>query len=128
MSERNHIQTNKFMTDMPVSVGGVATMRKTLNRMYEANICSVKIKQRRTGNELCNRSLGRTNAYEIILKSLLTVHTCMKIKCAIGLFSKFGLSRSLLVDNNEAFDFETFRDWVVRYTDIIDWPQRGAVS
>ena len=142
MSERKHIQVREVMTDMPVPVDGLATVREPLNRMREANVRSVVVERRRSGDEYGivvvsdiankvlarNRSLDRTNVYEIMSNPVLTVDASMEIKYAIRLLSKFGLSRSLVVDHNEAIGFVTLRDMVFRYTDIMDGPQRGAAS
>ena len=142
MSERKHIQVREVMTDMPVPVDGLATVREALNRMREANVRSVVVERRRSGDEYGivvvsdiankvlarNRSLDRTNVYEIMSNPVLTVDASMEIKYAIRLLSKFGLSRSLVVDHNEAIGFVTLRDMVFRYTDIMDGPQCGTAS
>ncbi|MFP6689915.1 MAG: CBS domain-containing protein [Alphaproteobacteria bacterium] len=142
MSERKHIQVREVMTQMPVPVDGLATVREALNRMREANVRSVVVERRRPGDEYGivvvsdiankviarNRSLDRTNVYEIMSKPVLTVDAAMEIKYAIRLLSKFGLSRSLVVDQNEAVGFVTLRDMVFRYTDILDAPRSDAAS
>ena len=142
MSKRKHIQVREVMTPMPVPVDGLATVREALNRMREANVRSLVVERRRPGDEFGivvvsdiankviakNRSLDRTNVYEIMSKPVLTVDAVMEIKYAIRLLSKFGLSRSLVVDHNEAVGFVTLRDMVFRYTDIMDAPHGDAVS
>ena len=142
MSERKHIQVHEVMTPMPVPVEGLATVREALNRMREAKVRSLVVERRRPGDEwgivvvsdiankviARNRSLDRTNVYEIMSKPVLTVDASMEIKYAIRLLSKFGLSRSLVVDNNEAVGFVTLRDMVFRYTDIIEAPPGDQAS
>ena len=142
MSERKHIQVREVMTQMPVPVDGLATVREALNRMREANVRAGVGERRRPGDEYgivvvsdiankviaLNRSLDRTNVYEIMSKPVLTVDAAMEIKYAIRLLSKFGLSRSLVVDHNEAVGFVTLRDMVFRYTDILDAPRSDAAS
>jgi CBS domain-containing protein len=136
MSERKHIQVREVMTPMPVPVEGLATVREALNRMREANVRSLVVERRRPGDEFgivdkviaTNRSLDRTNVYEIMSKPVLTVDAAMEIKYAIRLLSKFGLSRSLVVDHNEAVGFVTLRDMVFRYTDIMEAPRGDAVT
>lgn len=142
MSERKHIQVHEVMTPMPVPVDGLATVREALNRMREAKVRSVVVERRRPGDEFGivvvsdiankviarNRSLDRTNVYEIMSKPVLTVESAMEIKYAIRLLSKFGLSRSLVVDHNEPVGFVTLRDMVFRYTDIIDAPRGDSLT
>ena len=142
MSERKHIQVREVMTPMPVPVEGLATVREALNRMREASVRSVVVERRRPGDEYGivvvsdiankviarNRSLDRTNVYEIMSKPVLTLDAAMEIKYAIRLLSKFDLSRSLVVDHNEAVGFVTLRDMVFRYTDILDAPSGDAAS
>ena len=142
MSERKHIQVHEVMTPMPVPVEGLATVREALNRMREAKVRSLVVERRRPGDEwgivvvsdiankviARNRSLDRTNVYEIMSKPVLTVDASMEIKYAIRLLSKFGLSRSLVVDNNEAVGFVTLRDMEFRYTDIIDAPHGDSLT
>ena len=142
MSERKHIQVRDIMTPMPVPVDGLATVREALNRMREVKVRSLVVERRRPGDEFGiivvsdiankviarNRSLDRTNVYEIMSKPVLTVDASMEIKYGIRLLSKFGLSRSLVVDHNEAVGFVTLRDMVFRYIDIVDAPHRTAAS
>ena len=142
MSERKHIQVREIMTPMPVPVDGLATVREALNRMREAKVRSLVVERRRPGDEFGiivvsdiankviarNRSLDRTNVYEIMSKPVLTVDSAMEIKYAIRLLSKFGLTRSLVVDKNEPVGFVTLRDMVFRYTDIIDAPSGDSLT
>ena len=142
MSERKHIQVHEVMTPMPVPVDGLATVREALNRMRQAKVRSLVVERRRPGDEFGivvvsdiankvlarNRSLDRTNVYEIMSKPVLTVDSAMEIKYAIRLLSKFGLSRSLVVDKNEPVGFVTLRDMVFRYTDIIDAPSVDSLT
>ena len=142
MNKRKHVQVREVMTPMPVPVDGMATVREALNRMREAQVRSLMVERRRPGDEFGivvvsdiankviarNLSLDRTNVYEIMSKPVLTVDAGMEIKYAIRLLSKFGLSRSLVVDHNDAVGFVTLRDMVFRYTDIIEAPPGGSAS
>ena len=125
MSERKHIQAHEVMTNLPLSIDSLLTVRETLKRMCEGNVCFVKIKCR-TGNESSVRSPNRTNVHESMLKLLHKVYSWMKIKHAIRLLSNFGLSRRLMVDKNGAIDVMTFRDLGLRHSDIMDRPQHGT--
>ena len=136
MSERKHVQVREVMTPMPVPIDGLATVREALDRMREAKVRSLVVERRRPGDEFGivvvsdiankviarNRSLDRTNVYEIMSKPVLTMDASMEIKYAIRLISNFGLSRSLVIDHNEAVGFVTLQDMVFRYTDIVDAP------
>ena len=142
MSESQPIPVRAVLTPMPVPVEGLATVREALNRMREAKVRSLVVERRRPGDEwgivvvsdiankviARNRSLDRTNVYEIMSKPVLTVDASMEIKYAIRLLSKFGLSRSLVVDHNEAVGFVTLKDLVFRYIDILDAPPGASAS
>ena len=59
-------------------------------------------------------------------KLLFTVYAWMQVKCAFCLLSKFDVSRSLAVNNNEKISFVLFRNSVASHTDLLSPPHRGA--
>lgn len=139
MSEREYVTVRQVMTPMPQPIDGLATVRESIERMKEANVRSLVIERSHEGDEYGmvvvsdianqviarNRSLDRTNVYEIMSKPVLTLDASMDITYAIRLLGRFGLERSLVIDNNELVGLVTLRDMVFRYADI-DRETRGS--
>ena len=117
------------MSPMPAPINGVATVHEALELMRENNVYSLVVERRRPGDEygmvvvsdiankviVNNRSPDRVNVYEIMSKPVLTVSADMEIKYAIRLLGRFGLSRGVVVDGNEAVGFVTLTDMVFRF-------------
>ena len=117
------------MSPMPEPIDGVATVHEALERMREEKVHSLVVRRRRPGDEYGlvvvsdiankviahNRSPDRVNVYEIMSKPVLGVSADMEIKYAIRLLGRFGLSRGVVVDGNEAVGFVTLTDMVFRY-------------
>ena len=114
-------------------------VREAIERMKKANVRSLVIERSHEGDEYGmvvvsdianqviarNRPLDRTNVYEIMSKPVLTLDASMDITYAIRLLGRFGLERSLVIDNNELVGLVTLRDMVFRYADI-DRETRGG--
>ena len=118
-----------LMSPMPAPIDGMATVHEALELMRENNVYSLVVDRRRPGDEYGmvvvsdiankviahNRSPDRVNVYEIMSKPVLTVGADMEIKYAIRLLGRFGLSRGVVVDGNEAVGFVTLTDMVFRF-------------
>ena len=118
-----------LMSPMPAPIDGMSTVHEALELMRENNVHSLVVDRRRPGDEYGmvvvsdiankviahNRSPDRVNVYEIMSKPVLTVSADMEIKYAIRLLGRFGLSRGVVVDGNEAVGFVTLTDMVFRY-------------
>ena len=142
MNQHPYVKVEDVMSGNPHVIDGLATVRNAIDLMREHNVSSLVIERRDDRDEYGvvtvgdiaahvaskDRSPERTSVYEIMSKPVLTVDAAMEIKYAIRLLSKFGLSRSLVVDHNEAVGFVTLRDMVFRYTDILDAPRSDAAS
>ena len=117
------------MSPMPAPIDGMATVHEALQQMRENNVYSLVVERRRPGDEYGmvvvsdiankviahNRSPDRVNIYEIMSKPVLTMNADMEIKYAIRLLGRFGLSRGVVVDGNEAVGFVTLTDMVFRF-------------
>ena len=110
------------MSPMPAPIDGMATVHEALERMRENQVRSLVVERRRPGDEYGivvdsdiankviahNRSPDRVNVYEIMSKPVLTVNADMDNQVpAIRLLGRFGLSRGVVVDGNEAVGFVT---------------------
>ena len=125
------------MSPMPAPIDGMATVHDALELMRENDVHSLVVDRRRPGDEYGmvvvsdiankviahNRSPDRVNVYEIMSKPVLTVSADMEIKYAIRLLGRFGLSRGVVVDGNEAVGFVTLTDMVFRYYEQQIMPQ-----
>lgn len=139
MNDRRYVEVRQVMTPMPEPIDGLATVREAIQKMKQANVRSLVIKRRHEGDEYGmvsvpdiaeeviakNRSLDRTNVYEIMSKPVLTIDSHMDIKYAIRLLSRFGLSRCLVIENNELVGVVTLRDMVFRFVDIQERTESG---
>ena len=117
------------MSPMPAPIDGMATVHEALEVMRENDVYSLVVERRRPGDEYGmvvvsdiankviahNRSPDRVNIYEIMSKPVLTMSADMEIKYAIRLLGRFGLSRGVVVDGNEAVGFVTLTDMVFRF-------------
>ena len=117
------------MSPMPAPIDGMATVREALERMRENEVRSLVVQRRRPGDEYGivvlsdiankviarNRSPDRVNVYEVMSKPVLTVNADMEIKYAVRLLGRFGLSRGVVLDGNEAVGFVTLTDMVFHY-------------
>ena len=117
------------MSPMPAPIDGMATVHEALEVMRENDVYSLVVERRRPGDEYGmvvvsdiankviahNRSPDRVNVYEIMSKPVLTMSADMEIKYAIRLLGRFGLSRGVVVDGNEAVGFVTLTDMVFRF-------------
>lgn len=132
MTDAKTVKVRQVMTPFPEPVDGLATVREAIEVMNELKIGSLVIDRRHEGDEYGmvvvsdiatkviarNRSLDRTNVYEVMSKPTLTLNAHMDIKYAIRLLGRFELERALVVDHNELVGLVTLRDMVFRYVEI----------
>ncbi|SHI17626.1 CBS domain protein [Vibrio aerogenes CECT 7868] len=60
-----------------------------------------------------NRSLERTNIYEIMTKPALGVEPGMKVKNCARLFERFGISRAPVIENGQVIGMVSYNNMVV---------------
>ena len=128
MTDRDGVVVRAVMRPKPITVDGLATVREAINLMRQANISSLVIDKRHEPDEYGlvvvhdvaakvigpNLSPDRVNVYEIMSKPVVTVDAEMDVRYAIGLLTRFGLSRALVVDKGELAGLVTLRDLVLR--------------
>ena len=129
LQEAQYNTVRAVMSPMPALIDGMATVREALERMRENEVRSLVVERRRPGDEYGivvlsdiankviarNRSPDRVNVYEVMSKPVLTVNADMEIKYAVRLLGRFGLSRGVVLDGNEAVGFVTLTDMVFHY-------------
>ncbi len=129
MTEKTIISVKDVMTPSPVTIDGMANIQDALDLMQQHNVNSLVIDRRYEGDEYAmitvldiatkiigaNKSIDRSNVYEIMTKPVLTVHSGMDIKYAIRLLTRFSLSRALVTELGIMVGIVSLRDMTVRY-------------
>lgn len=112
-------------------ISGLATVMDAIEEMARHNVSSLVIERRHEGDEYGvvsiadiasravaqNRSLKRTNVYEIMNKPTLTLDPNMNVKYAIRLLSQLEHRRALVCGENGLMGFVTLRDMVLSYAE-----------
>ncbi len=125
----NFVSVADVMTPSPVVIDGLATIQDALNLMEKNGVNALVIDRRHEGDEYGlisvsdiarriigeNKSLERSNVYEVMEKPVLTVSSTMDIKYAIRLLTKFSLSRALVTELGQMVGFVSLRDMTVRF-------------
>ncbi len=130
MSETPHITVGQVMTTKVYLIEALATVRQAMVKMHENDISSLIIQRRDERDELGlisiiniaddviskNRSLDRTDVYEVMIKPVLTLDRDMDVRYAIRLLTRFRLNRAVVVDHQRSLvGIVTLRDMVLSY-------------
>ncbi len=129
MTENSYTKVRDVMTPSPHVIDGLATVRQAMDLMRREQVSSLVIDRRHPGDEyglvvvhdIAAKVLGmdlspdRTNVYEIMSKPVLSTEAEMDIKYAIRILTRFGLSRTLVIDNGRLVGIATMRDMVFHY-------------
>ncbi len=130
MSEIPHITVGQVMTTKVYLIEALATVRQAMVKMHENSISSLIIQRRDERDELGlisiiniaddviskNRSLDRTDVYEVMIKPVLTLDRDMDVRYAIRLLTRFRLNRAVVVDHQRSLvGIVTLRDMVLSY-------------
>ena len=119
------------MNPDPVRITGFATVRDALALMRERRISAVVVERRDAQDEFgmlhvadiasdvigCNRSVARTNAYEIMVKPAPSVDADMDIRYAIRHLARFGLTHAIVLHERDLVGLVTLRDMTVRFVE-----------
>lgn len=112
-------------------ISGLASVMDAIKEMAQHDVSSLVIDRRHEGDEFgvmtvteiaskvvaMNKSLERTNVYEVMNKPTLTLDPKMNVKYAIRLLSQLGLRRALVADDKGLLGFVTLRDMVLSYAE-----------
>ena len=118
----------------PHIVSGLASVQSAIEEMNSHNVSSLIIERRHDGDEYgivtvrdiaakvisINRSAERTSVYEIMTKPVLTLNSDMNVKYAIRLLAGHGLSRALVIGNEDLIGLVTLRDMVLSHAHVED--------
>ena len=132
MTEENCITVGMVMTNEVRTIDRMSTVRKAIRVMRDTGVSSLAVNRRDAADEFgllsvtdiareviaTDRSPDRVNVYEIMSKPVLTLPLDMNIKYAVRMLAKFGVSRSLVLDDNRApCGIVTLRDMVLRHAE-----------
>lgn len=128
MSE-DKLKVRDVMQSPIYMISGLDTVRNAINEMNVRNVTALIIERRHEDDEFgilsiemvaerviaLNKSLDRTNVYEVMDKPALTVTPQMAVKYAVRLLSRLDHRRALVVDAGKACGLATLRDMVMSY-------------
>ncbi len=130
MKETPLIRVREIMTQSVHLIDAVAPVRQAMVTMHERGVSSLVIPRRDENDEFAvvtitdiaekvvgeNRSLDRTDVYEVMSKPALAIDAAMDIRYAVRLLNNFELSRALVVDHDRnLIGIVTVRDMVLAY-------------
>jgi CBS domain-containing protein len=130
MNAHETTKVSQAMTASVHTIDAMATVKDAIQAMREHGVSSLAVERRDEHDEFgllviadiardviaVNRAAERVNVYEIMSKPVVSLPTDMKIKYAVRLLVRFGLSRALVVDaEREPVGIVTLRDMVLCY-------------
>lgn len=130
--DTNFVKVEDVMQTSVHMINGLASAMDAIIEMTQHNVSSLVIDRRHDGDEYGvvtvveiasrvvaeNRSLERTNVYEIMNKPTLTLDPKMNVKYAIRLLSQLGHRRALVASDTGVLGFVTLRDMVLSYAKV----------
>ncbi len=130
MNAQETMKVSQAMTASVHTIDAMATVKDAIQAMREHDVSSLAVERRDEHDEFgllaiidiareviaANRAAERVNVYEIMSKPVVSLPTDMKIKYAVRLLVRFGLSRALVVDaGRKPVGIVTLRDMVLCY-------------
>jgi CBS domain-containing protein len=129
MTSTKFVPVKDVMSLEPVTIDGMATVAEALSLMKARNTSSVIVPRRDPRDEYGlilvsdiareiigrNRSLERTNAYEVMTKPAPSVDADMDIKYAIRFMSAQGFTHCVVLHGRELAGVVTLREMALRY-------------
>ncbi|MCK0141493.1 CBS domain-containing protein [Aliiroseovarius sp. F20344] len=127
--DENNLKVRDVMQSTIYMISGLATVRDAVNEMDAKGVTALVIERRHDEDEYgivsiemiaeraiaLNKSLDRTNVYEVMDKPALTLSDHMAVKYAVRLLSRLDHRRALVVNEGTACGLATLRDMVLSY-------------
>jgi predicted transcriptional regulator len=127
MSGSDAITVGSVMGEPPIAVDRLVTVARAIELMRQHQIGSLVIDKQHEDDEYgllviadiakkvisANRSLERTNVYEIMSKPVISVDIDMTLKYAIRVLDRFGVSRALVTERGNLVGMVTTRSMVI---------------
>ena len=122
------IQVKDVMKQHVDVVDGMKTVKDALSEMQHIETKTLIVNKRHEHDEwgivvvsdiarqvlAVDKSVDRTNVYEVMTKPAVTVHQDMDIRYCARLFEKFGLSRAPVVENGQIIGIVSYTDMVLK--------------
>jgi predicted transcriptional regulator len=129
MSDERIIRVSDVMRTTLHMTDGLSSVQEALETMQRLSVSSLIIERRNPDDAYgiltvqdiatrvmsLNKPMARTSVYEVMTKPALTLVASMKVKYAIRLLSRLGLTRALVTRDDELTGLVTLRDLVVGY-------------
>jgi predicted transcriptional regulator len=122
------IQVKDVMKHQVDFVDGMKTVQEALNDMKHIETKTLIVKKRHDHDEwgivvisdiarivlAGDKSVERTNVYEVMTKPAITIRQDMDIRYCARLFEQFGLSRAPVVKHGEIIGIISYTDMVLK--------------
>lgn len=127
MNQSKVIRVRDVMANSYVMVDGVTTVDEGIRLAREHVVKALVVNKRHEDDEYGivlmndiakkvlakNRSIERTNIYEIMTKPALTVSPDMNVKYCARLFERFGISRAPVIEDGKVIGMVSYNNIVV---------------
>lgn len=132
MSLGEYVPVRDVMTADIKTIDGLASVQDVVRIMHDSHISSVIVDRRHENDEyglvtvkdiaekvlVPDLSPERVSAYEVMRKPVFSIDAKMNIRYAVRLLSRFGITRSLVLENGKAVGIVTLRDIVLRHVEM----------
>lgn len=128
MSEKPEARVEGAMITDLYSIDGLATVGEAMQMMKQHHVSSLVVERRDGDDEVGlvevadiaeeviakNRAPDRVSVYEVMTKPVVTLPPGMRVRYAVRLLARLGLSRAVVVDESRnAVGMVTLRDLVL---------------
>ncbi|WED27434.1 CBS domain-containing protein [Vibrio sp. DW001] len=127
MNQHKVVRVRDVMANSYVMVDGITTVKEGI-RLARLHVVKALVVNKRNEDDeygivlmndvakkvlAQNRSVERTNIYEIMTKPALSVDPDMNVKYCARLFERFGVSRAPVIDNGKVIGMVSYNNIVV---------------
>jgi predicted transcriptional regulator len=127
MNQKKIVRVRDVMVNTYVMIDGIATVKEAI-RLAQENVVKVLVVNKRhyddeygivLMNDIAkkilaqNRSVERSNIYEIMTKPALSVAPDMNVKYCARLFERFGISRAPVIEDGKIIGIVSYNNIVL---------------
>ncbi len=127
MNQQKIVRVRDVMADSYVMIDGITTVKEGIQLAREHQVKALIVDKRHDDDEYGivlmndiarkvlakNRSVERTNIYEIMTKPALSVDPDMNVKYCARLFEHFGVGRAPVIENGKVIGMVSYNNIVV---------------
>lgn len=129
MNKGADLRVGEVMTTGPATIDGMATVAEALAIMRERNISCLVVDRRDSDDEygllliadiargisMSNRPISRIQVYEVMQKPAPAVDSEMKLRYAIRLMTRFGMTHSIVLRGRDLTGIVSLRDITIQF-------------